>query len=157
VGWTVTTASQPLRGIQAANPDCSFGAAHAGCSPGGPCPLILGEAGFQGEQWRPGPTSTLEQVPRRLASRPSTDFEGQDPCAVSEFEELAATVESLLSRFQLLKAEITLDATLESLIGSLPLPYTARTDAADQSVAPRPVPPGRVASHDATDQRHCHE
>jgi len=81
--------------------------------------MLLREAGFKSEQMetRAELTSRLEPVPRRLSPSSSVQpyVEGQYPRApIKRIEGARRQGESRLSFSKLLKAEITLDATLES-------------------------------------------
>jgi osmotically inducible protein OsmC len=104
-----------FEGKPGTNPEELIGAAHAGCFTMA-LSLILGEAELTAERMETRADVTLEQVPDGFAITAvhltlSAKIPGADR---ARFEELAAKAKAGCPVSKLLKAEITLDATLES-------------------------------------------
>ncbi|AUW57697.1 OsmC family peroxiredoxin [Sphingobium sp. SCG-1] len=103
-----------FEGVKGTNPEELIGAAHAGCFTMA-LSLILGEAGLTAEKMETKAVVTLEQsdggfsIPAialtLTAKIPGTDDE--------TFQDLAAKAKANCPVSKLLKADITLDATLE--------------------------------------------
>jgi osmotically inducible protein OsmC len=107
--------SSRFEGKPGTNPEELIGAAHAGCFTMA-LSLILGEAGFKAEHMESRADVTLEQVPDGYAiTAVHLTLKAKIPGAdQAKFEELAARAKTGCPVSKLLKAEITLDATLES-------------------------------------------
>ncbi|MGK2908992.1 MAG: OsmC family protein [Sphingobium sp.] len=103
-----------FEGVKGTNPEELIGAAHAGCFTMA-LSMILGEAGLTAESMETKAVVTLDQVDGGFAITaialtltakiPGTDDE--------TFQDLAAKAKANCPVSKLLKAEITLDATLE--------------------------------------------
>jgi lipoyl-dependent peroxiredoxin len=107
--------SSRFEGKPGTNPEELIGAAHAGCFTMA-LSLILGEAGLTAERMETRADVTLEQVPDGYAiTAVHLTLKAKIPGADQEkFEELAGKAKAGCPVSKLLKAEITLDATLES-------------------------------------------
>ncbi|APF39570.1 OsmC family protein [Chelatococcus daeguensis] len=106
--------SSRFEGVAGSNPEELIGAAHAGCFTMA-LSLILGEAGLTAERMETTAKVTLEQADGGF-SIPAVHLTlraripGADD---AKFQELAAKAKANCPVSKLLKAEITLDATLE--------------------------------------------
>jgi osmotically inducible protein OsmC len=107
--------SSRFEGKPGTNPEELIGAAHAGCFTMA-LSLILGEAGLTAERMETRADVTLEQVPDGYAiTAVHLTLKAKIPGADrAKFEELAGKAKAGCPVSKLLKAEITLDATLES-------------------------------------------
>jgi len=96
------------------NPEELIGAAHAGCFTMA-LSLILGQAGMTAESLRTTSTITLEQDGEGFTiTAAHLDLVGKIPAATDEaFQNAAKTAEKNCPVSKLMKAEITLTATLE--------------------------------------------
>jgi len=104
-----------FEGVKGTNPEELIAAAHAGCFTMA-LSLILSEAKLTAEQMDTSAEVTLEQVPGGFAITAvhltlKAKIPGTDQAT---FEKLAATAKAGCPVSKLLKAEITLDATLVS-------------------------------------------
>ena len=104
-----------FEGKPGTNPEELIGAAHAGCFTMA-LSLILGEAHLTAEHMETRAEVTLEQVPDGFAiTAVHLTLKARIPGADrARFEELAAKAKAGCPVSKLLKAEITLDATLET-------------------------------------------
>jgi lipoyl-dependent peroxiredoxin len=107
--------SSRFEGKPGTNPEELIGAAHAGCFTMA-LSLMLGEAGLTAERIKTRADVTLEQVPDGFAiTAVHLTLKAKIPGAdQARFEELAAKAKAGCPVSKLLKAEITLDTTLES-------------------------------------------
>jgi osmotically inducible protein OsmC len=107
--------SSRFEGKPGTNPEELIGAAHAGCFTMA-LSLMLGEAGLTAERMETRADVTLEQVPDGFAiTAVHLTLKAKIPGAdQARFEELAAKAKAGCPVSKLLKAEITLDTTLES-------------------------------------------
>ncbi|MBB4018481.1 osmotically inducible protein OsmC [Chelatococcus caeni] len=106
--------SSRFEGVAGSNPEELIGAAHAGCFTMA-LSLILGEAGLTAERMETTAKVTLEQADGGF-SIPAVHLtlKARIPGADdAKFQELAAKAKANCPVSKLLKAEITLDATLE--------------------------------------------
>jgi osmotically inducible protein OsmC len=104
-----------FEGQKGTNPEELIGAAHAGCFTMA-LSMILGEAGLTAEQMETKADVTLEKVADGFAiTSVHLTLKAKIPGAdQATFEELAGKAKGGCPVSKLLKAEITLDATLES-------------------------------------------
>jgi osmotically inducible protein OsmC len=104
-----------FEGKPGTNPEELIGAAHAGCFTMA-LSLILGEAGYTAEKMETTAEVTLDKVADGYAiTKVHLTLKAKIPGAdKAKFEELAAKAKAGCPVSKLLKAEITLDATLES-------------------------------------------
>jgi osmotically inducible protein OsmC len=107
--------SSRFEGKPGTNPEELIGAAHAGCFTMA-LSLILGEAGFKAEHMETRADVTLEQVSDGYAiTAVHLTLRAKIPGAdQARFEELTNKAKAGCPVSKLLKAEITLDATLEA-------------------------------------------
>lgn len=107
--------SSRFEGKPGTNPEELIGAAHAGCFTMA-LSLILGEAGLTAERMETKAEVTLEKLPDGFAiTSVHLTLKARIPYAdQAKFEELASKAKAGCPVSKLLKAEITLDATLES-------------------------------------------
>lgn len=107
--------SSRFEGKPGTNPEELIGAAHAGCFTMA-LSLILGEAGLTAERMETKAEVTLEKLPDGFAiTSVHLTLKARIPGAdQAKFEELASKAKAGCPVSKLLKAEITLDATLES-------------------------------------------
>jgi osmotically inducible protein OsmC len=103
-----------FEGKPGTNPEELIGAAHAGCFTMA-LSLILGEAGLTAEKMETTADVTLDKVADGYAiTKVHLTLKAKIPGAdKAKFEELAAKAKAGCPVSKLLKAEITLDATLE--------------------------------------------
>ena len=103
-----------FEGKPGTNPEELIGAAHAGCFTMA-LSLILGEAGLTAERMETKADVTLEKVPDGFAiTAVHLTLKGKVPGAdAAKFAELAGKAKAGCPVSKLLKADITLDATLE--------------------------------------------
>jgi osmotically inducible protein OsmC len=103
-----------FQGQKGTNPEELIGAAHAGCFTMA-LSMILGEAGLTAEKMETKADVTLEKVADGFAiTRVHLTLKAKIPGAdQAKFEELAGKAKAGCPVSKLLKAEITLDATLE--------------------------------------------
>jgi lipoyl-dependent peroxiredoxin len=106
--------SSRFEGKPGTNPEELIGAAHAGCFTMA-LSLILGEAGLTADHMETKADVTLTQVPDGFAiTAVHLTLKARIPGAdQAKFEELAGKAKAGCPVSKLLKAEITLDATLE--------------------------------------------
>jgi lipoyl-dependent peroxiredoxin len=106
--------SSRFEGTPGTNPEELIGAAHAGCFTMA-LSLILGEAGLTAERMETRADVTLEKVADGYAiTTVHLTLKAKIPGAVqAQFEELAGKAKAGCPVSKLLKAEITMDATLE--------------------------------------------
>ncbi len=106
--------SSRFEGKPGTNPEELIGAAHAGCFTMA-LSLILGEAGFTAEKMETTADVTLDKVADGYAiTKVHLTLKAKVPGAdKAKFEELAGKAKAGCPVSKLLKAEITLDATLE--------------------------------------------
>jgi osmotically inducible protein OsmC len=104
-----------FEGQRGSNPEELIAAAHASCFTMA-LSLILGEAGLTAEQMDTSAVVTLEQVPDGFAiTAVHLTLKARIPGADrAKFEELAAKAKAGCPVSKLLKAEITLDTSLET-------------------------------------------
>ena len=104
-----------FEGKPGTNPEELIGAAHAGCFTMA-LSMILGGAGLTAEHMETKADVTLDQVPDGFSiTRVHLTLKARVPGATQEkFAELTAMAKAGCPVSKLLKAEITLDATLES-------------------------------------------
>ena len=104
-----------FEGKPGTNPEELIGAAHAGCFTMA-LSMILGGAGLTAEHMETKADVTLDQVPDGFSiTKVHLTLKAKIPGATQEkFEELTAMAKAGCPVSKLLKAEITLDATLES-------------------------------------------
>ncbi|TLU74494.1 OsmC family protein [Lichenicoccus roseus] len=104
-----------FEGKPGTNPEELIGAAHAGCFTMA-LSMILGGAGLTAEHMETKADVTLDQVPDGFSiTKVHLTLKAKVPGATQEkFEELTAMAKAGCPVSKLLKAEITLDATLES-------------------------------------------
>ncbi len=104
-----------FEGKPGTNPEELIGAAHAGCFTMA-LSLILGEAGLTAERMETRADVTLEKVPDGFAiTAVHLTLKAKIPGAdQAKFEELAGKAKAGCPVSKLLKAEITMEATLES-------------------------------------------
>lgn len=103
-----------FEGKPGTNPEELIGAAHAGCFTMA-LSLILGEAGFTAEKMETTAEVTLDKVADGFAiTKVHLTLKAKIPGAdQAKFEELAGKAKAGCPVSKLLKADITLDATLE--------------------------------------------
>lgn len=103
-----------FEGKPGSNPEELIGAAHAGCFTMA-LSLILGEAGLTAERMETRADVTLEKLDSGFAiTKVHLTLKAKIPGAdKAKFEELAGKAKANCPVSKLLKAEITLDATLE--------------------------------------------
>ena len=102
-----------FEGKPGTNPEELIGAAHAGCFTMA-LSLILGEAGFTAEEMSTRADVTLEKLADGFAiTKVHLSLKAKIPgCDKAKFDELAGKAKAGCPVSKLLKAEITLDATL---------------------------------------------
>jgi len=105
--------SSRFEGVAGTNPEELIAAAHAGCFTMA-LSLILGEAGFTARKMETAATVTLEKLDAGFTiTAVHLVLEASVPGATEEkFQELAAKAKAGCPVSRLLKAEITLDASL---------------------------------------------